>query len=1155
MSMKLRVGRNYSKVWFALVPMCLLPAICNAAGPTISSLSPTSGAVGTSVTITGSNFGTSQGSSTVTFNGTSASITSWGSTSIKATVPSAATTGNVVVTVGGVASNGKNFTVVPHISSLTPSSGAVGASITIAGTTFGSTQGSSTVKFNGTTASVTSWSSTSIVAAVPSGATTGNVVVTVSSQASNGVSFTVLPTPSISSVSPSSGAVGAAVTISGSNFGSSQGSGSVSFNGTAATVGTWSSGSITTTAPAGATTGNVVVNAGGVNTNGIAFTVLPTPSITSLSVTSGAVGAAVTISGSNLGSTQGSGSVSFNGTAAVVTSWSATSVAVTVPSGATTGNVVVNASGVNTNGIAFTVLPTPSISSLSVTSGMVGAAVTITGTNFGSTQGSGAVKFNGTTATVTNWSATSIAATVPSGATTGPVVVNTSGVLTNGIVFTVLATPNITGLSPASGAIGESVTIMGTGFEPTQGSSTVTLNGTAVPVTSWSDIAIVVVVPSGASSGPFSVTVNGQTVQSSTFTVTSLPSGWLDSDIGSVGVAGSATYASGVFSQSGAGSGIFGTTDGLNFAYQSLSGDGTIVARVMTSQGNNAPLAGLMIRETLDPSATNALAFFRQGSISMSERTTTGGNPTSQYGMAATLPYWLKLVRSGNNFSAFSSYNGLTWAQIGTTQTISMAQNVYIGMVVTNQSTSAAATATFDNVSVNSAAAPAPIITAVSGTTGAVGSQVTLIGTGFGNSQNGSLVVLNDAPVDVDSWNATAITITIPTGATSGYMVVSVAPAMNDSNPVYFTVASQPLPPPWLDQDLGPVGLAGTATYSSGVFTLNASGSGIYYPPDEAHLAYQMTSGNGTIVAHVVSVSGTSSAEAAVMIRQSLDPSDADAYVYCEAGSIVFAVRSTAGAASTTVASMSQGLPYWVELVRNGNSFSAYTSPDGINWTQLGTTQTVTMVQNVYIGLAASNQSNSSLATAKLDNVSVTTSGASAPTITSVSATTGSVGNLVTIFGAGFGDVQGGSVVLLNSVPVTIDLWSNTYIEFTIPSGAASGNLVVSVAPSMNDSNPVYFVVTAQPLPISLLNFDVGDVGMNGSSTFANGVYTVTGAGLGTFGTPDGLQFVYQALSGDGTIVARLTGIQGSSDSEAGVMIRETLSSSATNAFVCYYGG
>src|SRR5882762_3277919 len=87
----------------------------------------------------------------------------------------------------------------PTITSLSPSSGAVGATVTVAGSGFGSTQGTSTVKFNGTTATITSWSATSIVAKVPAGATTGNVVVTVSGTASNGKNFTVLATPSISS--------------------------------------------------------------------------------------------------------------------------------------------------------------------------------------------------------------------------------------------------------------------------------------------------------------------------------------------------------------------------------------------------------------------------------------------------------------------------------------------------------------------------------------------------------------------------------------------------------------------------------------------------------------------------------------------------------------------------------------------------------------------------------------------------------------------------------------------------------------------------------------------------------------------------------------------------------------------------------------------
>src|SRR6202034_175200 len=243
---------------------------------------------------------------------------------------------------------------------------------------------------------------------------------------------------------------------------------------TATTITSWSATSIVATVPTGATTGNVVVNASGVNSNGVSFTVVA-PNITSLSPTSGAVGAAVTVTGTNFGSTQGTSTVKFNGTAATVTSWSATSIQVTVPSGATTGNVVAFASGVNSNGVAFTVFP--SISSLSPSSGAVGASVTITGLNFGSTQGTSTVKFNTTTATtITTWSATSIVATVPTGATTGNVVVTVGGNASNGVSFTVF--PSISSLSPTTGAVGASVTITGTNFGSTQGTSTVKFNGT-----------------------------------------------------------------------------------------------------------------------------------------------------------------------------------------------------------------------------------------------------------------------------------------------------------------------------------------------------------------------------------------------------------------------------------------------------------------------------------------------------------------------------------------------------------------------------------------------------------------------------------------------------------------------------------------------------
>jgi IPT/TIG domain/Bacterial Ig-like domain (group 2)/Galactose oxidase, central domain len=510
-----------------------------AAAPTITSLSVTSGAVGASVTITGTNFGSPQGSGTVKFNGTTATATTWTANSIVTAVPAGATTGNVVVTVSSVASNGVSFTVVaaPSISTLSITTGAVGASVTIAGTNFGSPQGTGTVKFNGTSAAITTWSATSIVTKVPTGATTGNVVVHTSGVDSAGKAFTVVPAPSITSLSISSGAVSASVTITGANFGSTQGGGTVTFNGTTATATTWSATSIVTTVPSGATTGNLVVNASGVASNGKSFAVVPAPSITSLSTSSGPVAAPVTITGTNFGSTQGTSTVMFNGTSATVTSWNSTTIATKVPTGATTGNVVVHASGVDSNGKAFTILATPSITGLSVNSGLIGANVTITGTNFGSPQGISTVKFNGTVATATTWTPTSIVTTVPSGATTGNIVVTVAGVPSAGTNFIVYVTPTITSVSPSSGAIGASVTIAGSNFQANQSNSTITFNGVAAAPTTWTNTQIKAPVPTGATTGNVVVTVDGLASTGKTFTLKPTPTiAGVSPNFGAVGI-------------------------------------------------------------------------------------------------------------------------------------------------------------------------------------------------------------------------------------------------------------------------------------------------------------------------------------------------------------------------------------------------------------------------------------------------------------------------------------------------------------------------------------------------------------------------------------------------------------------------------------------
>src|SRR5262249_41452514 len=190
----------------------------------------------------------------------------------------------------------------------------------------------------------------------------------------------------------------------------------------------------------GATTGPVVVTVGGQPSPGVTFTVTPAPHIDSLVPARGAVGSVVYILGSNFGPTQGNGFVTFSGKTPAITSWSPTQIVLTVPTGTTSGNVVVTAAGgIASNAVAFTVTPAPAITSLTPATGGFGSSFTIAGTNFGLTQGNGKVTLNGVPCTVTSWGDTSIVARVPDGVTTGDVVVTAAGgVSSNGSRFQVL---------------------------------------------------------------------------------------------------------------------------------------------------------------------------------------------------------------------------------------------------------------------------------------------------------------------------------------------------------------------------------------------------------------------------------------------------------------------------------------------------------------------------------------------------------------------------------------------------------------------------------------------------------------------------------------------------------------------------------------------
>ena len=200
---------------------------------------------------------------------------------------------------------------------------------------------------------------------------------------------------------------------------------------------------------------------------------------------------------------------------------------------------------------------------------------------------------------------------------------------------------------------------------------------------------------SGVSNLSNEVTAVAQSVSSQ------LPSPWKNQDIGSVGLAGSSSYSNGTFTVKGSGDDIWNTADAFQYAYQSLTGDGSIIARV-ASQQNTDPWAkaGVMIRETLTAGSTHAFMAITPGNgAAFQRRTTTGGSSLNTGGYSVTAPYWVRLMRTGTTFTGFISSDGKNWTQVGS-DTISMASSVYIGLAVTAHNNTVLNTSTFDNVSV-----------------------------------------------------------------------------------------------------------------------------------------------------------------------------------------------------------------------------------------------------------------------------------------------------------------------------------------------------------------------------------------------------------------------------------------------------------------------
>jgi hypothetical protein len=305
--------------------------------------------------------------------------------------------------------------------------------------------------------------------------------------------------------------------------------------------------------------------------------------------------------------------------------------------------------------------------------------------------------------------------------------------------------------------------------------------------------------------------------------------------------------------------------------------------------------------------------------------------------------------------------------------------------------------------------------------------------------------------------------------------------------------------------DIGSPSPTGSGSYnsSSDAYTVAGGGADIWGSSDQFHFLSQSFAGNGTIVARVDSVQNTNvSAKGGVMFRNSTAANAAYAFAWVKPnGNVVFETRSANGASSSYSSSVSGGgFPVWVRVVRSGNQFTASYSTNGVSWTQVGTTQTVTMATNAQAGLAVTSHSNGTLCTAVFSNVSVTSSDTTRPTVTinqaagQVDPTNSSTIHFTAVFSEPVSDFATGDVTLSGTAGATTATvtGSGTTYNVAVSGMTASGTVIASLLAGVAHdaaNNPSWAststdnVVTYVPLPPDA-DFD-GDGDVDGGDFLA----------------------------------------------------------------------
>ena len=359
----------------------------------------------------------------------------------------------------------------------------------------------------------------------------------------------------------------------------------------------------------------------------------------------------------------------------------------------------------------------------------------------------------------------------------------------------------------------------------------------------------------------------------------------------------------------------------------------------------------------------------------------------------------------------------------------------------------------------------------------------------------------------------------VDTGLTNGTTYYYEVSAVNGTGegPLSGAVSGAPVtvPAPWVSQDLGTVGLAGSSNVAAtGAFSIGGAGTGISGNSDSFRFTSEPCSGDFAVVAHLLTFQGASNnSNAGLMLRQSLTTNSANAFVGVNYYSVQFysSARTTAGGATTSSTTTHSALPQWLKLVKSGTTVTAYDSgdsPPGLQaWVQVSA-NTVSLSGTMYAGLALDSGSTSALATAGFDHFGIYTP----PTVTVPAnlrlEATGSAGAAATFAAVGSSNVDGAlAAVCTPASGSTFPLGATTVTSVATDNAGqvASGTFTVTVVDttppaisvpadiSTNATTATGATVTFATSAIDLVSGSVATTSVPASgSVFPIGTTTVT---------------------------------------------------------------